>query len=123
MEKRLAIDKPKKVRLIPGHKVEDCTLVANKGDYMGRKYGLFGEKLYHEHDVWDFHMPFDNEVVVEDDPDYTRVGDELFTTPKVRIVYGEHWFDDKYFETNEKAKIYFDQLVEIFDLFEVVGIN
>ena len=118
MKNRLAIDTPKKIRLIHGYDTE-ATLVANKGDYAGRRYGLFGKKEYHEHDVWDFHEPLEHEIVIDNDPEYTRVGDKLLVRPRVRIIYGYNWHDEKFFNTEEEAEKCYLDLVSKFRLTEV----
>ena len=123
MENRLAIDTPKKIRLIHGYKVPNCTLVANKGDFMCRKYGLFGKKLFYEHDVWNFHTSFEHEMSVDDDPSYKRIGDELFVLPRVRVIYGLEWKDDRYFDTEQEAEKYFESLVSKFRLTEIMVEN
>ena len=118
MKNRLAIDTPKKISLIHGYETE-ATLVANKGEYAGRRYVLFGKKEYHEHDVWDFHEPFEHEIFVDNDPEYMRVGDKLFVRPRVRIIYGYQWNDEKFFDTEEDAEKCYCELVSKFRLTEV----
>jgi len=122
MENRLAIDTPKKIRLIHGYKVPNCILVANKGDFMRRKYGWFGKKLFYEHDIWRVH-DFGNDMRFDDDPAYKRVGDELFVKPRVRVIYGLDWGDDRYFDTEQEAEKYFESLVSKFRLTEIMVEN
>lgn len=123
MENRLAIDTPKKIRLIHGYKVPNCTLVANKGDFMRRKYGLFGKKLFYEHDIWRVYDFGEHDMRFDDDPAYKRVGDELFVKPRVRVIYGLDWRDDRYFDTEQEAEKYFESLVSKFRLTEIMVEN
>lgn len=117
MKRKIAISKPQKIKIVPSYKV-DCRLVANKGDFMGRSFPIFGKKLFYETDVWDF-GPFGHDIVVEGRPEYIRIGDDLFRKSEIRIIYsGSNW-DSIYLESNEEAEKRYKELVERFGLVEI----
>ena len=116
--KRVAINKPVKVKYFQSYPVPNATLVANKGDFAGRKYWLFGKKQYFEYDMWDFGA-LAHRVPATYEKEYCRIGDTLYHRPELLLVYGENWYDEFFFETNEKAEKEFENLSRKFGLIEI----